>query len=230
VIRQAIAKSDTYKPLFRTCSRYRYIEPQLQALTGAEHQTTFEELRSHSTILDEFGFQATFDSFIDQRRISKSLGEDNPFPICTAGKPAAGRSMLGIHLMFPAHRWSRAAISRETSLALLPSSAVPLTGNTSFQWISPAIRPAAFRLASRNGIGKTRSGVGAASRKGVSSFRSVAIKRTKFQKFSRYRQFKPGLYYVPFEKLSNNTNEFTPRGGKNSQAFTPGQLINPLES
>ncbi|OLP19425.1 hypothetical protein BST81_06230 [Leptolyngbya sp. 'hensonii'] len=88
-----VAKSELYRSrFFDPCSRYRAIELNFKHLLGrAPHH--FEEMRHHSAILDQAGFAADIDSYIDSDEYQTAFGE-NIVPYCRGYKTQAGQPML----------------------------------------------------------------------------------------------------------------------------------------
>ncbi|APD48341.1 phycobilisome linker polypeptide [Synechococcus sp. CS-602] len=207
-----LAKSDTYQSrFFDTCSRYRYIELSFKHLLGRAPDN-FEELRSHSTILDEFGFQADIDSFIDSVEYQNRFGEDT-VPYLHGWQTGAGKSMREFTWMFQLTRGASSSDLKGDVAGIAPKLGSAAYQNTSFPVISPSNTASSFRLASPNGIGKTRSGVGAGQEGKVFRVQVSGNQANKVQKFSRYRQ-SSRVYYVPFEKLSEQYQRIHAEGGK----------------
>jgi Phycobilisome Linker polypeptide len=73
-IRQ-VAKSELYRSrFFDNCYRYRAIELNFKHLLGRA-PADFEEMRSHSTILDQGGHDAEVDSYLDSNEYQDAFGE-----------------------------------------------------------------------------------------------------------------------------------------------------------
>ncbi|NEQ44148.1 MAG: phycobilisome linker polypeptide [Leptolyngbya sp. SIOISBB] len=72
---RCIAKSELYRTrFFDSCYRYRSIELNFKHLLGRA-PTSFEEMKFHSTILDEVGFEADIDSYLDSDEYQQAFGE-----------------------------------------------------------------------------------------------------------------------------------------------------------
>lgn len=71
-----VAKSELYSSrFFSSCPRYRAIELNFRHFLGRA-PIDLEEMRSHSTILDEKGFEAEIDSYLDSDEYQDTFGED----------------------------------------------------------------------------------------------------------------------------------------------------------
>jgi hypothetical protein len=70
-----VAKSELYRSrFFDNCYRYRSIELNFKHLLGRA-PANFEEMRSHSTILDQGGHNAEVDSYLDSYEYQQAFGE-----------------------------------------------------------------------------------------------------------------------------------------------------------
>jgi hypothetical protein len=70
-----VAKSELYRSrFFDNCYRYRAIELNFKHLLGRA-PANFEEMRAHSTILDQGGHNAEVDSYIDSYEYQEAFGE-----------------------------------------------------------------------------------------------------------------------------------------------------------
>ncbi len=90
---RAVAKSDLYMSrFFSNCARYRAIELNFRHLLGRP-PLDLEEMRMHSTILDEHGFGAEIDSYLDSAEYQDAFGE-NTVPTIRGYKTEACQSMV----------------------------------------------------------------------------------------------------------------------------------------
>jgi phycoerythrin-associated linker protein len=89
-----LAKSSLYRSRFvDNCYRYRTIELNYKHLLGRAPQD-FDEMRSHSDLLDQQGFEADIDSYIDSNEYLEAFGE-NIVPYYRGLQSQTGQSMLG---------------------------------------------------------------------------------------------------------------------------------------
>jgi phycobilisome core-membrane linker protein len=96
---RVLAKSTLYRDRFFTaCPRYRAIELNYKHLLGRAPDS-FEEMRTHSTILDQQDFEADIDSYLDSDEYQTAFGE-NIVPYYRGYQTQAGQSMLGLTNFF----------------------------------------------------------------------------------------------------------------------------------
>ena len=88
-----VAKSDLYRSrFFETCYRYRAIELNFKHLLGRAPDN-FDEMRRHSTVLDERGFEADIDTYLDSDEYQTAFGE-TIVPYYRGYRTQPGQSML----------------------------------------------------------------------------------------------------------------------------------------
>ncbi|MCT0213220.1 phycobilisome linker polypeptide [Synechococcus sp. CS-1326] len=207
-----LAKSATYQSrFFDTCSRYRYIELTFKHLLGRAPDN-FEELRGHSENLDHFGYQSDIDSFIDSAEYQNRFGEDT-VPYLHGWQTGPGKSMREFTWMFQLTRGASSSDLKGDVAGIAPKLGSAAYQNTSFPVISPGNTASSFRLAPQNGVGKTRAGVGAGQEGKIYKIQVSGYRANNVQKFSRYRQSNR-VFYVPFDKLSEQFRRIHAEGGK----------------
>jgi phycoerythrin-associated linker protein len=88
-----VAKSGLYRSrFFDNCYRYRAIELNFKHLLGRAPDN-FEEMKYHSAVLDQNGFEAEIDSYLDSDEYQNTFGE-NTVPYYRGHKTRPGQSML----------------------------------------------------------------------------------------------------------------------------------------
>lgn len=88
-----VAQSELYRSrFFDNCYRYRAIELNFKHLLGRAPDN-FDEMRSHSAMLDEGGFEAEINSYLDSDEYQIAFGE-NIVPYYRGYKTQNGQSML----------------------------------------------------------------------------------------------------------------------------------------
>jgi phycobilisome core-membrane linker protein len=91
-IRQ-IAKAELYRSrFFENCYWYRTIELNFKHLLGRAPQS-FEEVKAHSATLDQFGYEADIDSYLDSDEYQDTFGE-NIVPYYRGHRTQPGQNML----------------------------------------------------------------------------------------------------------------------------------------
>ncbi len=103
-IRQ-IAKSELYRSLFFfNCPTLRAIELNFKHLLGRAPES-HEEIVQHTHILDEYGFEAEIDSYIDSEDYEENFGE-NIVPYYLGYKTQTGKNVAGFTHIFQILRGS----------------------------------------------------------------------------------------------------------------------------
>lgn len=93
------AKSEFYRSrFFNDCYRYRAIELNYKHLLGRAPDD-YSEMKYHSQILDEYGFEADIDSYLDSDEYLDAFGE-NIVPYYRGFQTQPGKKMLGFTNMF----------------------------------------------------------------------------------------------------------------------------------
>jgi phycoerythrin-associated linker protein len=206
-----IAKSDTYRARFvDPCPRYRSIELNFKHLLGRAPDG-FEEMKAHSKVLDEKGYEADIDSYLDSDEYQEVFGEDT-VPFFQGYKTQTGKKMLGFTHMFKLLRGASSSdckgslpgkgpalnklIIQETPVAIVPPS------GGSAGW---AFRDTPLGARTRHGAGA--SDEGKVYRIEVTGYRSKVVNRVS--KFRRSNQ----VFIVPFNKLSQEYKRIHRQGG-----------------
>jgi phycoerythrin-associated linker protein len=122
------AKSEFYRSrFFDNCYRYRAVELNFKHLLGRAPDD-YSEMVYHSQILDEHGFEADIDSYIDSDEYLDTFGE-NIVPYHRGFQTQPGKKMLGFTNMF---QLARSESSSDKDLAQGNKSRLvrPLITNT----------------------------------------------------------------------------------------------------
>lgn len=98
-----VAKSGFYRSrFFNNCYRYRAIELNFKHLLGRA-PTDYSEMIAHSNILDQKGFEADIDSYIDSEEYQANFGE-NVVPYYRSFQTQIGQKNVGFNRMFQMFR------------------------------------------------------------------------------------------------------------------------------
>jgi phycoerythrin-associated linker protein len=211
---RAVGKSDLYRSrFFDTCPRYRFIELNFKHFLGRTPDG-LEEMRGHSTILDNEGFEAEIDSYIDSDEYQNAYGE-NVVPYYRGYKTQSGKNMVGFTHMFALLRGASSSdlkgstsgknpvlnkyVIQETPLPIIPPSGGSVGDGWSFQ-------NSAFE--SRTLVGTGANEEGKVYRIEVTGFRPVG-RVNKVSKVRRSNQ----VYFVPFNRLSQEYQRIHKEGG-----------------
>ncbi|MBF2022088.1 MAG: phycobilisome linker polypeptide [Hydrococcus sp. C42_A2020_068] len=211
---RAVAKSDLYRSrFFETCPRYRYTELNFKHFLGRAPDG-LEEMRAHSTILDNEGFEADIDSYIDSDEYQNAYGE-NIVPYYRGYKTQPGQNMVGFTHMFALLRGASSSdlkgsiagktpvlnkyVVQETPLPVIPPSGGSAGNGWSFQE-SP--------LASRTRLGAGAGEDGKVYRVEVTGYSSPG----RVNKVSKFRRSNK-VYFVPYNQLSQEYQRIHQQGG-----------------
>ena len=212
---RAVGKSEVYRSrFFDTCPRYRFIELNFKHFLGRAPDG-YEDMKAHSAILDEGGYEAEIDSYLDSDEYQNNFGE-NIVPYYCGYKSTSGKSMVEFTHMFALLRGAsssdfkgslagkspalNSSVIQKTPIAIVPPSGGAAGDGWSFQGAPRSPR--------------TRQGVGAGSngkvyRIEVTGYGSPgAVNRVS--KFRRSNK----VYLVPYDKLSQEYQRIHKQGGK----------------
>ena len=139
-----LAKSQLYRSrFFENCPRYRSIELNFKHLLGRAPES-YLETQQHSQILDEIGFDAEIDSYLDSKEYCVAYGE-YIVPYYRGYKTLTGKRMVGFTYMFQLLRGAASSdkdikqnnrirlnksILTNSSNAVIPPSQIGLVGQT----------------------------------------------------------------------------------------------------
>jgi phycoerythrin-associated linker protein len=204
-----VAKSDLYRSLFFTsCPRYRAIELNFRHLLGRT-PIDLEEMRVHSTILDEKGFDAEIDSYIDSDEYQSNFGEDF-VPYIRGYKTEACQNMVQFTHIFQMVRGASSSSLKGDLAGKQPKLNSLVIKSTPTPVISPASSGATFRnppVSSR-----TRHGVDASENGKVYRIEVTGYRSNKLNRVSQFRRSNQ-VYLVPFDKLSQEYQRIHQQGG-----------------
>ncbi|MFM7447860.1 MAG: phycobilisome rod-core linker polypeptide [Leptolyngbyaceae cyanobacterium] len=142
-----VSKSDLYRRLFfEPCSRTRSIELNFKHLLGRAPESC-DEIAEHSHYLDQGGFEAEIDAYVDSDEYQNAFGEDT-VPYYRGHKTQAGQKMVGFTHLFQLLRGSASSDKDPThqnrsrlNASLMqdrPSAIAPVKG-APFPWQPPAV-------------------------------------------------------------------------------------------
>jgi phycoerythrin-associated linker protein len=210
-----IGKSQVYQGrFFETCPRYRFIELNFKHFLGRA-PNGYDEMKAHSAILDEGGYEAEIDSYLDSDEYQNAYGEFF-VPYYRGYKSQPGQTMVEFTHMFALARGASSSdfkgslagkspvlnknIIQGTPLAVVPPSGGTAGDGWTFQ--EPAVSA------------RTRQGSGAGAdgkiyRIEVTGYASAgAVNRV-----SRFRRSNK-VYLVPYDQLSQEYQRIHKQGGK----------------
>ena len=210
-----IAKSDLYRSrLFETCARYRYIELAFRHLMGRA-PIDFQEMRDHSERLDAKGYDADIDSFLDCDDYQNAFGEWI-VPYQRGWKTESCTTLQEFTWSFQLLRGNSssslkgdlAGISSKLGGAAYqnrPLAVVPPSSSETSGW--------SFRPSRNLQDAPTRLGVGAGEEGMTYRVEATGYSANNVRRISRYVRSNR-VYYVPFNKLSEQFIRIHREGGK----------------
>ena len=216
-----IAKSDLYRSrFFENCPRYRYIELAFRHFLGRA-PVDFEEMRAHAERLDSLGYDADIDSFLDCDDYQNAYGEW-VVPFQRGWKTESCKTLQEFTWSFQLLRGNSSsslkgdlsgitsklggAVYQNLPLPVVPPSSTEATG-----W--------SFRRAKNLQDAPTRLGVGAGQEGKTYRVEVTGYSANNVRRISRYTKSNR-VYYIPFNKLSEQFIRIHREGGKIS-SITP---------
>jgi len=210
-----IAKSDLYRSrFFDTCARYRYIELTFRHLMGRA-PADFAEMRLHSERLDALGYDADIDSFLDCDEYQNAFGEWI-VPFQRGWKTESCGTMQEF-------TWSMQLLRGNSSSSLKGDLAgiKSKLGGAAYQNRPIAVVPPSstepggwsFRPSRDLQDAPTRLGVGAGDQGITYRVEVTAYRTNNLRRISRYTKSNR-VFYVPFDKLSEQFKRIHSEGGK----------------
>jgi len=208
-----VGKSDLYRSrFFDSCPRYRATELNFKHILGRA-PNSYEEMKAHSAILDEAGFEADIDSYLDSDEYQNVFGEDI-VPFYRGYKTQTGKNMIGFTHMFQLLRGASSSDLKgnlsgneprlnKYVIQAIPTAVIPPSG-VSDGW---SFQDPTLGARTRHGVGATSEGK--VYRVEVTAYSSPgAVNRVS--KFRRSNK----VYLVPFDQLSKEYQRIHQQGGK----------------
>ena len=211
---RAVAKSELYRSrFFDTCPRYRYTELNFKHLLGRA-PNGYDEMKAHSAILDQEGFEADIDSYLDSDEYQNAYGEWL-VPYNRGYKSQPGQTMVEFTHMFALlpgaagsdFKGSLAGkkpvlnkdVIQQTPISIVPPSGGAAGDGWSFQ--EPALSA------------RTRQGFGAGANGKVYRIEVTGYAANAVNRVSKFRRSNK-VYLVPYDKLSQEYQRIHKQGGK----------------
>lgn len=206
---RAVAKSELYQSrFFSNVPRYRAIELNFRHLLGRT-PIDLEEMRVHSTILDQQGYGAEIDSYLDSDEYQTVYGEQL-VPWIRGYKTEATQTMVQFTHLFEMVRGASSSSLKGNLAGKSPRLNGLVIQSIPTPVVSPASGAATFRSpanTARTRLGSGASESGKVYRIEVSGYRAKAVKRVS--QFRRSNQ----VLLVPFEQLSETYQRIHNQGG-----------------
>jgi phycoerythrin-associated linker protein len=199
-----VAKSGLYRSkFFESTNPYRFIELNFKHLLGRAPQNKAEMLH-HFTILQEQGFDAEIDSYLDSAEYQERFGEEG-VPYLHGWNYSVGQQGLQFSYMLQLVRGTAASIKGDITKnqsRLNPS----VHAEAPLPVVSPMAKGNVFRKVSADGV----------TRQGVGSGEEGRTYRVEIIGFNNYRLHKRSnrVRFIPFNKLLAYQQQIHREGGR----------------
>ena len=211
---RVVAKSELYRGrFFDTCARYRYIELAFRHLLGRA-PVDFDEMRAHAERLDNQGYEADVDSFLDSDDYQNTFGEWT-VPYQRGWKTESCTTMQEFTWSFQLLRGNSSSSLKGDLSGISsklggnayqnrPMAVVPPSSQNSQGW--------SFRSAKNLEDAATRLGSGAGDQGKTFRVEVTGYSANNVRRISRYTRSNR-VYFVPFNKLSEQFKRIHAEGG-----------------
>jgi len=199
-----LAKSALYrKKFFENTNPYAFIELNFKHLLGRAPQNKAEMLH-HFTILQEQGYDAEIDSYLDSAEYQERFGEEG-VPYLHGWNYSVGQQALQFSYMMQLARGASASLkgdSTKNQSRLNPS----VHAEQPLPVVSPNAKGSLFRKVATDGV--TRQGVGAGE--------EGRVFRVEITGFNNYRLHKRSnrVRFIPFNKMLEYQQQIHREGGR----------------
>jgi phycoerythrin-associated linker protein len=201
---RTVAKSALYRSrFFENCNPYRFIELNHKHLLGRAPQNK-EEMLHHFTILQEQGYDAEIDSYLDSAEYQQRFGEEG-VPYLHGWNYSTGQQGLQFSYMLQLARGAAASVKGDITKnqsRLNPSVHAELP----LPVVSPNAKGNVFRKVATDGV----------TRQGVGSGEEGRTFRVEITGFNNYRLHKRSnrVRFIPFNKLLEYQQQIHREGGR----------------
>jgi len=204
LVRQ-VAKSGLYRAkFFESTNPYRFIELNFKHLLGRAPQNKAEMLH-HFTILQEQGYDAEIDSYLDSAEYQQRFGEEQ-VPYIHGWDYSVGQQGLQFSYILQLTRGAAGASVRGDLLKNQSRLNPAVHSESPMPVVSPNAKGNVFRKVSSDGI----------TRQGVGSGEEGRTFRVEITGFNNYRLHKRSnrVRFIPFNKLLEYQQQIQREGGR----------------
>ena len=212
---RAVAKSDAYiSRFFETSPRYRFIELNFKHLLGRA-PNGYDEMKAHSAILDNGGYEAEIDSYLDSDEYQNAYGE-SIVPYYRGYKSQPGQTMVEFTHMFAMLRGASSSDLKGSLSGNTPVLNKNIIQGTPIAIVAPSGGTAGEGWAFQEPTlsAPTRQGVGAGANGKVYRIEVTGYSSpggvNRVSKFRRSNK----VYLVPYNQLSQEYQRIHKQGGK----------------
>ena len=204
LVRQ-VAKSGLYRAkFFESTNPYRFIELNFKHLLGRAPQNKAEMLH-HFTILQEQGYDAEIDSYLDSAEYQQRFGEEQ-VPYIHGWDYSVGQQGLQFSYILQLTRGAAGASVRGDLLKNQSRLNPAVHSESPMPVVSPNAKGNVFRKVSSDGL----------TRQGVGSGEEGRTFRVEITGFNNYRLHKRSnrVRFIPFNKLLEYQQQIQREGGR----------------
>ena len=202
---RTLAKSGLYRSrFFDNCNPYHFIELNFKHLLGRAPQNKAEMLH-HFTILQEQGYDAEIDSYIDSAEYQERFGEEVA-PYLHGWDYSVGQQGLQFSYMLQLTRGAAGASVRGDILKTQSRLNPAIHAEQPMAVVSPNAKGNVFRKVTADGI--TRQGVGAGE-----EGRTFRVEITGFNNYRLHKRSNR-VRFIPFNKLLEYQQQIQREGGR----------------
>ena len=200
-----VAMSGLYKAkFFESTNPYRFIELNFKHLLGRAPQNKAEMLH-HFTILQEQGYDAEIDSYLDSAEYQNRFGEE-VVPYIHGWDYSAGQQGLQFSYILQLTRGGAGASVRGDLLKNQSRLNPAVHSESPLPVVSPNAKGSAFRKVASDGV--TRQGVGAGE-----EGRTFRVEITGFNNYRLHKRSNR-VRFIPFNKLLEYQQQIQREGGR----------------
>jgi phycoerythrin-associated linker protein len=200
-----VAKSGLYKSkFFESTNPYRFIELNFKHLLGRAPQNK-EEMLHHFTILQEQGYDAEIDSYLDSAEYQQRFGEE-VVPYIHGWDYSVGQQGLQFSYILQLTRGAAGASVRGDLLKNQSRLNPAVHSESPLPVVSPNAKGSVFRKVTSDGV----------TRQGVGSGEEGRTFRVEITGFNNYRLHKRSnrVRFIPFNKLLEYQQQIQREGGR----------------
>ncbi len=212
---RSIAKSDLYRTrFFDACSRYRYIELAFRHLLGRA-PSDFEEMRRHAERLDATGYDSDIDSFLDSDEYQNKFGEWT-VPYQRGWKTESCATLQEFTWSFQLLRGNSSSSLKGNLAGIQSRLGGAAYQNRPLSVVAPSSADSqgwSFRPSANLKDAVTRVGVGGSQEGKIYRVEVTSYRANNVRRISRYIKANR-VYFVPFNKLSEQYQRIHSEGGK----------------
>lgn len=209
-VRQVAKSEQYYSRFYDKCPHYRSTELNFKHLLGRAPDG-FDEMKEKSKVLDEGGFEAEIDSYIDSDEYQDNYG-DYIVPFYRGYKTQTGKKMVGFTHMFQLLRGASSSDFKGSLAGKSPALNKYVIQETPLAIVPPSGGSDGWSFQDTPLGARSRHGFGASSEGQVYRIEVTAYRSNKVNRVSKFRRSNQ-VFLVPFDQLSKEYQRIHQQGG-----------------